>query len=93
MGGPSWPKRVAFLGTAPGPGGHVGCILGLSWLALGYMGGPSWPKRVTFLGTAPGVGLPPVKVHVPHIGHWVTRAGRRRRRGGVKARVAPKTRP
>jgi len=52
MGGPSWPKRVAFLGTAPGPG----CILGVSWLTLGDMGGPSWPKRVAFLGTAPGPG-------------------------------------
>ena len=34
MGGPSWPKRVAFLGTAPGPG----CILGVSWLYVGRHG-------------------------------------------------------
>ena len=88
MGGPSWPKRVTFLGTAPVPGGHVGCIL--CWATWA---GRRGPKRVAFLGTAPGVGLPPVGVHVPHIGHWVTRAGRRRCRGGVKARVAPKTRP
>ena len=38
------------------PGGHVGCILRLSWLTLGHMGGPSWAKRVTFLGTAPTLG-------------------------------------
>ena len=43
--GPHWAKRVTFLGTAPGPGGHVGCILGLSWLTLSHMGGPSWAKR------------------------------------------------
>ena len=36
--GPHWAKRVAFLGTAPGPGGHVGCILGVSWLTLGQIG-------------------------------------------------------
>ena len=50
---PHGPKRVAFLGTAPGPGGHVGCIFCLSWLTLGHMGGPSWAKRVAFLGIAP----------------------------------------
>ena len=43
--GPDWAKRVTFLGTAPGPGGHVGCILGLCWLTLSHMGGPSWAKR------------------------------------------------
>ena len=53
--GPHWAKRVTFLGTAPGPGGHVGCILGLCWLTLSHMGGPSWP-RGTFLATAPGPG-------------------------------------
>ena len=53
--GPDWAKRVTFLGTAPGPGGHVGCILGLCWLTLSHMGGPSWP-RGTFLATAPGPG-------------------------------------
>ena len=53
--GPHWAKRVTFLGTAPGPGGQVGCILGLCWLTLSHMGGPSWP-RGTFLATAPGPG-------------------------------------
>ena len=43
--GPHWAKRVTFLGTAPSPGGHVGCILGLCWLTLSHMGGPSWAKR------------------------------------------------
>ena len=43
--GPHWAKRVTFLGTAPGQGGHVGCILGLCWLTLSHMGGPSWAKR------------------------------------------------
>ena len=42
---PHWAKRVTFLGTAPSPGGHVGCILGLCWLTLSHMGGPSWAKR------------------------------------------------
>ena len=38
-------EKVTFLGTAPGPGGHVGCILGLCWLTLRHIGGPSWAKR------------------------------------------------
>ena len=40
--GPHWAKRVTFLGTAPSPGGHVGCTLGLCWFTLSDIGGPSW---------------------------------------------------